>query len=333
MKWPIPREAKFSPTFHEVSPEIVPPHSFCQIRLPIRCASAEEISTAACSEAVASIMRVRGTATWRLDASTFFSSVPDFIPRRVWRFHSMKNLVIGITLATLAAPAFAQNPPALKDSKDKVSYSIGLDIGTTFKKQKMEINSDALVAGLKDGMSGAKPALNPDEVRQVMMEFSKDMREKTAAATKEAAEKNSKESEKFLAENKAKPGVKTTASGLQYKVEKEGSGTPPKETDTVVVNYRGTLIDGTEFDSSYKRGEPATFPVNRVIKGWTEALQLMKPGAKYQLVIPPDLAYGPGGTGGDIGPNATLIFEVELISAKPGEASAPSPAAAASASP
>ncbi|PYL87998.1 MAG: hypothetical protein DMF16_09395, partial [Verrucomicrobia bacterium] len=171
--------------------------------------------------------------------------MPDFIPRRFWRFHFMKNLVIGITLATLAAPAFAQNPPALKDSKDKVSYSIGLDIGTTFKKQKMEINSDALVAGLKDGMSGAKPALNPDEVRQVMMEFSKDMREKTAAATKEAAEKNSKEGEKFLAENKAKPGVKTTASGLQYKMEKEGNGTPPKETDTVVVNYRGTLIDGT----------------------------------------------------------------------------------------
>ena len=244
----------------------------------------------------------------------------------------MKNLVIGITLATLAAPAFAQNPPVLKDNKDKVSYSIGLDIGTTFKKQKMEISSDALVAGLKDGMSGAKPALSPDEVRQVMMEFSKDMREKTAAATKEAADKNSKESEKFLAENKAKPGVKTTASGLQYKVEKEGSGTPPKETDTVVVNYRGTLIDGTEFDSSYKRGEPATFPVNRVIKGWTEALQLMKPGAKYQLVIPSDLAYGPAGTGGDIGPNATLIFEVELMSAKPGEASAPSPAAAAATS-
>src|SRR5437870_8002912 len=245
----------------------------------------------------------------------------------------MKNLVVGITLAILAVPAFAEDRPALKDAKDKVSYSIGLDIGMTFQKQKMEISSDALVAGLKDGMSGAKPALTPEEVRQVMMKFSKDMREKTAVANKEAAEKNSKEGEKFLTENKAKPGVKTTASGLQYKVEKEGSGTPPKETDTVVVNYRGTLIDGTEFDSSYKRGEPATFPVNRVINGWTEALQLMKPGAKYQLIIPPDLAYGPGGTGGDIGPNATLIFEVELMSAKPGEASAPSPAAAASASP
>jgi FKBP-type peptidyl-prolyl cis-trans isomerase len=179
--------------------------------------------------------------------------------------------------------------------------------------------------------------MSPDELRQVMVQFSKDMREKAATANKDAAEKNAKEGEKFLADNKAKPGVKTTASGLQYVVEKEGSGTPPKETDTVVVNYRGTLIDGTEFDSSYKRGEPATFPVNRVIKGWTEALQLMKPGAKYKLFIPANLAYGAGGAGGDIGPNSTLIFDVELLSAKPGEASSPaatgSPAASASASP
>ena len=249
----------------------------------------------------------------------------------------MKNLVIGIVLAMLAAPVFAQDRPALKDTKDKVSYSIGLDIGTTFKKQKMELNSDALAAGVKDGLSGGKPLMSPDEVRQVMVQFSKDMREKAATVNKDAAEKNSKEGEKFLAENKAKPGVKTTASGLQYIVEKEGSGTPPKETDTVVVNYRGTLIDGTEFDSSYKRGEPATFPVNRVIKGWTEALQLMKPGAKYKLFIPSNLAYGAGGAGQDIGPNSTLIFEVELLSVKPGEASSPaaaaSPAVSASPSP
>src|SRR3982750_3637183 len=234
----------------------------------------------------------------------------------------MKNLVIGIMLAMLPAPVFAQDRPALKDTKDKVSYSIGLDIGTTFKKQKMELNSDALAAGVKDGLSGGKPLMSPDEVRQVMVQFSKDMREKAATVNKDAAEKNSKESEKFLAENKAKPGVKTTASGLQYKVEKEGSGTPPKETDTVVVNYRGTLIDGTEFDSSYKRGEPATFPVNRVIKGWTEALQLMKPGAKYQLFIPSSLAYGERGAGQTIGPNATLIFDVELLSIKPPEPAA-----------
>lgn len=244
----------------------------------------------------------------------------------------MKNLLIGITLAALATPLFAEDRPVLKDTKDKVSYSIGLDIGTTFKKQKMDINTDLLAAGVKDGVSGANPLLTPDEARTVMMEFSKEMREKSAAANKEAAEKNSKEGEKFLSENKTKPGVKTTSSGLQYIVEKEGSGTPPKETDTVEVNYRGTLIDGTEFDSSYKRGQPASFPVNRVIKGWTEALQLMKPGSKYKLFIPSNLAYGPSGAGGDIGPNSTLIFEVELLSVKPGEAAgapgAESPAAA-----
>jgi FKBP-type peptidyl-prolyl cis-trans isomerase len=192
-----------------------------------------------------------------------------------------------------------------------------------------------LAAGVKDGLSGANPLLTPEEVRTVMTEFTKDMREKAATASKEAADKNTKEGEKFLAENKTKAGVKTTASGLQYVVEKEGSGAAPKETDTVVVNYRGTLLDGTEFDSSYQRGEPATFPVNRVIKGWTEALQLMKPGGKYKLFIPSSLAYGPGGAGGDIGPNATLIFEVELLNVKPAEATPPgaSPAAAASASP
>jgi FKBP-type peptidyl-prolyl cis-trans isomerase FklB len=231
----------------------------------------------------------------------------------------MRNLLISIMLVALAAPVLAEDRPTLKDTKDKVSYSIGLDIGMTFKKQKIELNSDALVAGVKDGLSGVQPLLTEDEVRQVMTTFSKEMTEKTAMANKEAAEKNTAEGGKFLTENKNKPGVKTTASGLQYKVVKEGSGSPPKETDTVVVNYRGTLIDGTEFDSSYKRGEPATFPVNRVIKGWTEALQLMKPGSKYQLFIPASLAYGERGAGGAIGPNATLIFEVELVNVKPGE--------------
>ena len=271
----------------------------------------------------------RAAAEGDLDGCGFLSSVPDFISRRSRRFPTMKNLVIGIMLAMLATPVFAENRPTLKDTKDKVSYSIGLDIGNTFKKQKMEINTDVLAAGVKDGLSGANPLLTPDEVRAVMMEFSKDMREKAATANKEAADKNTKEGEKFLAENKAKPGVKTTASGLQYMVVKEGSGAAPKETDTVTVNYRGTLIDGTEFDSSYKRGEPTTFPVNRVIKGWTEALQLMKPGAKYKLFIPSNLAYGPGGAGGDIGPNATLIFDVELMTVSPPEAAAAPPADAA----
>src|SRR5438477_2853226 len=347
----MPREAKFSPTYHEVRPEMVPPHSFCQMRLPIRWASAEEISIAAWAEntismAMANEMnppkylailegRSSSRASPELDGCGFLSSMPDFISRHSRRFLTMKNLIIGITLATLATPVFAENRPTLKDTKDKVSYSIGLDIGNTFKKQKMEINTDVLAAGVKDGLSGANPLLTPEEVRTVMTEFSKDMREKAAAANQETGEKNTKEGEKFLAENKTKPGVKTTASGLQYVVEKEGSGAAPKETDTVVVNYRGTLIDGTEFDSSYKRGEPTTFLVNRVIKGWTEALQLMKPGGKYKLFIPSNLAYGPGGAGGDIGPNATLIFEVELLSAKPAEAATTSPAtspAAASAS-
>ncbi|MDQ6623557.1 MAG: FKBP-type peptidyl-prolyl cis-trans isomerase, partial [Verrucomicrobiota bacterium] len=139
---------------------------------------------------------------------------------------------------------------------------------------------------------------------------------------------NQAKGEKFLAENKSKEGVKTTPSGLQYKVLKEGSGASPKENDTVVTNYRGTLIDGTEFDSSYKRNEPATFPVNRVIKGWTEALQMMKPGSKYQLFIPATLAYGERGAGGNIGPNETLIFDVELVEVKSAGAG-PSPATGA----
>ena len=148
------------------------------------------------------------------------------------------------------------------------------------------------------------------------MAFQKDMMAKQEAKAKAAAEKNSKDGEAFLAENKKKDGVKSTASGLQYKVIKAGDGVMPKGTDTVSVNYKGTLIDGTEFDSSYKRGEAATFPVSGVIKGWTEALQLMKVGSKWQLFIPSNIAYGERGAGGEIGPNATLIFEVELLSIK-----------------
>jgi FKBP-type peptidyl-prolyl cis-trans isomerase FklB len=152
-----------------------------------------------------------------------------------------------------------------------------------------------------------------------MAQFEKDME----AKQKQLGEKNKTDGTKFLEDNKKKPGVKTTASGLQYKVEKEGTGAPPKPTDMVTVNYRGTLIDGTEFDSSYKRGQPATFPVNGVIKGWTEALQLMKQGAKYQLFIPSTLAYGERAMGPDIGPNSTLIFDVELQDVKPPPTPAP----------
>src|SRR5881275_1631793 len=187
-----------------------------------------------------------------------------------------------------------------------------MNIGLNLSRQKVDINPDILAAGIKDSIAG-KPQLTQDQVKDVMAQFEKDMEQKQ----KQAGEKNKTEGAKFLEENKKKPGVKTTASGLEYKVEKEGSGPQPKPTDMVTVNYRGTLIDGTEFDSSYKRGQPSTFSVTGVIKGWTEALELMKPGAKWQLFIPSDLAYGERGSGQLIGPNAALIFEVELVSFKP----------------
>jgi FKBP-type peptidyl-prolyl cis-trans isomerase FklB len=234
----------------------------------------------------------------------------------------MKRLIICLGAVCIASIGLAQDKAPLKDQKDKASYSIGYDIGETFKKQNVELNPDALFGGLKDALAGKEATLTKEDREKTLQAFQKEMMEKQIAASKEAATKNTAEGEKFLAENKKKDGVKTTASGLQYKILKEGSGPSPKETDTVVTNYKGTLIDGTEFDSSYKRNEPASFPVNRVIKGWTEALQLMKPGAKYQLFIPSSLGYGERGAGQLIGPNATLIFEVELLSIKPPEPSA-----------
>jgi FKBP-type peptidyl-prolyl cis-trans isomerase FklB len=235
-----------------------------------------------------------------------------------------QSIVAGAAAGLLCMSSFAQDQaPQLKDAKDKASYSIGLNIGRNFKKQNVDLNPDALVLGLKDALSGKKPALSETEEREAMMNLQKEAMEKQKAA----ADNNAAEGKKFLEENKKKEGVKTTASGLQYKVLKEGNGPQPKATDTVTVDYRGTLIDGTEFDSSYKRGQPATFPLNGVIKGWTEGLQLMKTGAKYQFFIPSDLAYGARAMGPDIGPNSTLIFDVELKSVQP------APAASASASP
>jgi FKBP-type peptidyl-prolyl cis-trans isomerase FklB len=238
----------------------------------------------------------------------------------------MKRLIFIFTLFSLGAPLVGQEKSVqLKDQKDKVSYSIGLNIGSNLGRQNVQINPDALAAGIKDAIAG-KPQLTQDQVKETMTAFEKDMEQKQKAA----AEKNVSEGTKFLEENKKKEGVKTTASGLQYKVVKEGTGAQPKENDTVTVNYRGTLINGTEFDSSYKRGEPATFPVNGVIKGWTEALQLMKAGSKYQLFIPPNLAYGDRAVGPDISPNSTLIFDVELMNVKAPETAvspAPSPSA------
>jgi len=231
----------------------------------------------------------------------------------------MKRFIVIISASLLAFPLFGQEKsPQLKDQKDKVSYSIGMQIGFNLGRQKVDINPDILAAGIKDAIAG-KPQLTTDQVKDIMSQFEKDMEQKQ----KQAGEKNKTEGAKFLEDNKKKPGVKTTASGLQYKVEKEGTGSQPKATDMVTVNYRGTLIDGTEFDSSYKRNQPATFPVNGVIKGWTEALQLMKQGAKYQLFIPSNLAYGERAMGPDIGPNSTLIFDVDLVDVKPPPTPAP----------
>ncbi len=224
--------------------------------------------------------------------------------------------VTAIMVGAFAGAAQAQSKPSLKTDNEKVSYSIGLDIGANFKRQSVELDSKALAAGIADGLSGAKPALSEDEVRKVLADFQQQMRNRAAAAAQQAADANKKKGEAFLADNKKQKGVVTLPSGLQYKVIKDGKGAKPKATDTVSVHYRGTLIDGTEFDSSIKRGEPASFPVNEVIKGWTEALQLMPIGSKWQLFIPSDLAYGAQGAGPQIGPNSTLIFDVELLEIK-----------------
>jgi FKBP-type peptidyl-prolyl cis-trans isomerase FklB len=224
--------------------------------------------------------------------------------------------VAAIMVGAFAGSAQAQSKPSLKTDNEKVSYSIGLDIGANFKRQSVELDSKALAAGIADGLSGAKPALSEDEIRKVLADFQVQMRNRAAAAAQKAADENKKKGEAFLADNKKQKGVVALPSGLQYKVVKEGKGAKPKATDTVSVHYRGTLIDGTEFDSSIKRNEPAEFPVNQVIKGWTEALQLMPVGSKWQLVIPSDLAYGAQGAGAEIGPNSTLVFEVELLEIK-----------------
>jgi FKBP-type peptidyl-prolyl cis-trans isomerase len=226
------------------------------------------------------------------------------------------------------APAAAGKAPAAKSQsaltlttpKDKVSYAIGLSIGKSLHKDSVDVDPNVLVQGVKDALAGGKPLLTDDEAKAAMTALQNDVRKNREAEMQLAGDANKKEGEAYLAANKTKEGVITLPSGLQYKILKEGTGPKPSATDSVVCNYRGTLINGTEFDSSYKRGQPATFPVGQVIHGWTEALQLMPVGSKWQLFIPSEMAYGPRGPSPDIGPNATLIFEVELLSIqdKPG---------------
>jgi len=225
-----------------------------------------------------------------------------------------KLLLAGVGILFLVSQGYGQENPVLKDKKDKVSYSMGLGMGKNFKAQSIEVDLDLLMRGIKDGLSGDKSLLSDQEVNETMMAFQKELMAKQEEIRKKLGEKNKTEGEAFLAANKSKEGVKVLPSGLQYKVIKEGSGKKPTLSDTVTTQYRGTLVDGTEFDSSYRRGQPATFPVKGVIPGWTEALPMMEVGSKWQLFIPPNLAYGERGAGRVIGPNATLIFEIELIS-------------------
>jgi FKBP-type peptidyl-prolyl cis-trans isomerase FklB len=208
--------------------------------------------------------------------------------------------------------------PALTTRKQKFSYALGMNIGSglgaNLKKQSVDVDSTLVSQGLKDAMSGAKTRLTQEEAQAVLKEVQTEVQKEQQAKMKEAADKNKTEGEAFLAANKSKDGVVTLPSGLQYKILTAGAGPKPTASDSVKCNYRGTLINGSEFDSSYKRGQPATFAVGQVIKGWTEALQLMPVGSKWQLFVPASLAYGERGAGAEIGPNATLIFEVELLS-------------------
>jgi FKBP-type peptidyl-prolyl cis-trans isomerase FklB len=233
--------------------------------------------------------------------------------------------VVVLAVVLSANLAFGGDGVELKDKKDKVSYGIGLSFGNNLKanikNDDIEIDNDLLLRGMRDAFTGASPALSDNQLRETMTALQAEVNAHQEAKAKEALEKNKKQGEEFLLANKGKEGVVTLPSGLQYKVIKEGTGAIPKATDLVETNYKGTLIDGTEFDSSYKRNQAAVFPVNGVIPGWTEALQKMKAGSKWQLFVPSELAYGAKGAGNLIGPNAALIFEVELLSVKEGNTS------------
>lgn len=211
-----------------------------------------------------------------------------------------------------AAPGQTATPFA--NDADKFSYALGMNLGENLHRQSVDINPDELAQGVRDALAGGKTLMTDEEARAVLTQVQAQVREKQQEKMAATGDTNKKEGEAFLAGNKGKEGVVTLPSGLQYKIVTQGTGPKPTANDTVVCNYRGTLINGEEFDSSYKRGQPATFPVSGVIKGWTEALQLMPVGSKWQLFVPSDLAYAERGVGGAIGPNATLIFEVELLS-------------------
>lgn len=223
--------------------------------------------------------------------------------------------LLGLVLVTFAVSAFAKEPEAvLKTDKQKFSYTVGFQLGQNLKRQNLDVDPKIVAQGIEGALSGTASKLTTDEMHASIQAYQKKEQEKTEALAK----KNLEAGQAFLEANKKKAGVVMLPSGLQYKVITEGKGKQPKATDTVVAQYRGTLINGTEFDSSYKRNQPATFPVNGVIKGWQEILPLMKEGSKWQVYIPADLAYGPRGARGAIGPNEVLIFDIDLLSVKSG---------------
>jgi FKBP-type peptidyl-prolyl cis-trans isomerase FklB len=223
----------------------------------------------------------------------------------------MRKTILVLLLLFLATIAYAQD--VLKTDQQKLGYAIGMNIGMNMKQQNIDADADQIAAGLIATLKGKETLLAQQEMAEILTAYQQEMQMKMVAEATAAAEENAKKAEAFLAENGKKEGVKTLSSGLQYKVLSEGTGSSPKPESTVEVHYKGTLIDGTEFDSSYKRGEPASFPVGGVIPGWTEALQLMKEGAKWELYIPPALAYGEQGAAPVIPPHSALVFEVELL--------------------
>jgi FKBP-type peptidyl-prolyl cis-trans isomerase len=266
------------------------------------------------------VEKIWGAVNYRdfLEASACATAGPPGVdPHTPQKENVMKQVTLSLLLVgLLAVPAAAQpaakvpaGEPAPKTVKDQASYSIGYDIGRSFKDRELDLELAMIVRGMKDALAGTDPALTEEQMVQAMEEFQKAFQQQMAQRAKKAAE----EGVAFLAANGKKEGVVTTASGLQYKVLKQGTGPSPKATDVVRTHYEGTFINGKVFDSSIKRNEPATFGVNQVIPGWTEALQLMKVGDKWQLFVPSKLAYGPEGSQGAIPPDSTLIFEVELL--------------------
>lgn len=229
------------------------------------------------------------------------------------RFRTASALLGAVIMLAACEPGEPGANAALDTDDQKASYAIGLDMGRNLSQAQSRLDMDAFYKGLQDAMAERDPALDQEELNAAVQGFMTALREEQQRERTELAEKNETEGAAYLAENAGKDGVVTTESGLQYEVLEQGDGPSPSAEQTVQIHYRGTLIDGTEFDSSYERGEPAEFPVGQVIPGFSEALQLMNVGGKYRVVIPGNLAYGPQGTGGAIGPNATLIFEVEML--------------------